>query len=82
MKKTLPMSICALVVVLVGADPASAQRGAGLTEEQRAHRWALENRLQSIAFVERQVMIPMRDRIRVQADIYRPRDTSKRYPTI
>jgi len=82
MKKTLPMSICALVVVLVGADPASAQRGAGLTEEQRAHRWALENRLQSIAFVERQVMIPMRDGIRVQADIYRPKDTSKRYPTI
>lgn len=45
-------------------------------------RFAIENELQSIATVERKVMVTMRDGIRVAADIYRPKDTSKKYPTI
>ena len=54
----------------------------GLTDEQRAARWATEKELHSIAIVERKVMITMRDGIRIPADIYRPKDTSKRYPAI
>jgi predicted acyl esterase len=53
-----------------------------LTDEEKAARWATENELQSIAIVERKVMISMRDGIRIPADIYRPKDTSRRYPTI
>ena len=79
MRRSASRVICAIALSFVAATPLFAQ---GLTDGEMARRWALENELQSIAIVERQVMIPMRDGIRVQADIYRPKDTSKRYPTI
>ena len=47
-----------------------------------ARRNATENELESIAIIERKVMVPMRDGKRMQADIYRPKDTSKKYPII
>lgn len=71
----------ALALCVLGFIPAVAQRGP-LTPEQRVHRFAVEEELQSVAIVERKVMIPMRDGILIPADIYRPKDTSKRYPTI
>ena len=49
---------------------------------QKAERWRVENELASLAIIERKVMIPMRDGIRIPADIYRPKDTSKKYPAI
>ena len=61
---------------------APAQRGGQLTHDARAERWRVENELASIAVIERKVMIPMRDGIRIAADIYRPKDTSKKYPII
>ena len=48
----------------------------------RERRNAIEAELQSVAVVERKVMVPMRDGKRMQADIYRPKDTSKKYPII
>jgi putative CocE/NonD family hydrolase len=47
-----------------------------------ARRNAVEEELKSIAIVDRKVMVPMRDGKRIQADIYRPRDESKKYPII
>ncbi len=47
-----------------------------------ARRNAAEKELESIAIIERKVMVPMRDGKRMQADIYRPKDTSKKYPII
>jgi uncharacterized protein len=47
-----------------------------------ARRNATEKELESIAIIERKVMVPMRDGKRMQADIYRPKDTSKKYPII
>lgn len=47
-----------------------------------AARHALEKELQSLAVVERKLMVPMRDGKRMAADIYRPKDTSKKYPAI
>src|SRR5690242_9739283 len=52
------------------------------TPEVIARRNALEKELQSIAIVERKVMVPMRDGKRMATDVYRPKDTSKKYPTI
>ncbi|MGD0736698.1 MAG: CocE/NonD family hydrolase [Terracidiphilus sp.] len=46
------------------------------------HRNAVEKELESIAIIERKVMVPMRDGKRMQADIYRPKDESKKYPII
>jgi uncharacterized protein len=47
-----------------------------------AHRNAVEHELESVAIIDRKVMVPMRDGKRMQADIYRPKDESKRYPII
>ena len=47
-----------------------------------AKRIAIENELQSIAIIERKLMIPMRDGTRIATDVYRPKDTSKKYPTV
>jgi len=59
-----------------------AQRGGPLTPEQAARRWAIEKELQSIAVIERKVMMPMRDGVRLATDIYRPKDTARKVPTI
>ena len=47
-----------------------------------ARRNATEKELESVAVVERKVMVPMRDGKRMQADIYRPKDQSRKYPII
>jgi predicted acyl esterase len=47
-----------------------------------AHRNAIESELESVAVIERKVMVTMRDGKRMQADIYRPKDNSKKYPII
>ncbi len=51
-----------------------------MTPEARAQRNAIETELESIAIIDRKVMVPMRDGKRMAADIYRPKDTSKKYP--
>ncbi len=48
----------------------------------KAKRWATENELASLAVVDRKVMLTMRDGTHIPADIYRPKDTSRKYPTI
>jgi len=50
--------------------------------ETIARRNAIENELKSIAVVERKVMVPMRDGKRMAADIYRPKDATKKYPIV
>ena len=74
----------ALAFVLVAAAVASvpAQRGAALTAEQTARRWELENELQSIAVVDRKVMMPMRDGVRLATDIYRPKNATAKVPIV
>jgi uncharacterized protein len=63
---------------------ALAQRGGGLTPDQRATRWEIEKELQSLAIIDRKVMMPMRDGVRLATDIYRPKDSSnsKKVPII
>ena len=61
---------------------ATAQPGRPLTDSARARRWETENELQSLAIVDRKVMISMRDGIHIAADIYHPKDASKKYPAI
>src|SRR5271155_2670260 len=46
------------------------------------HREAVEHELESIAVIERKTFVTMRDGVRLSTDIYRPKDPSKRYPTI
>jgi uncharacterized protein len=48
----------------------------------KAKRDATEKELESVAIIDRKLMVPMRDGKRMAADIYRPKDTSKKYPII
>jgi putative CocE/NonD family hydrolase len=59
-----------------------AQPGAAPNAQVIAARKAAEKELESIAIIDRKVMVPMRDGKRMAADIYRPKDTSKKYPII
>ncbi|HEY2908455.1 MAG TPA: CocE/NonD family hydrolase [Vicinamibacterales bacterium] len=69
-----------LALSAVGAVVRAQQ--SGLTAADKTKRWDVENELQSIAIVERKVMMPMRDGVRLATDIYRPKDASGKVPTI
>jgi putative CocE/NonD family hydrolase len=81
-------SICRTIVVAiatlaaVSASAGAQRRGAPLTTEQIQQRWDLEHELASLAVIERKVMVPMRDGTRLAADVYYPKDGSRKYPTI
>jgi putative CocE/NonD family hydrolase len=45
-------------------------------------RESIEKHLEDVAIIDRKVMVPMTDGVRMAADIYRPKDTSKKYPII
>ena len=45
-------------------------------------REAIERQLEDVAIIDRKVMVPMSDGARMAADIYRPKDISKKYPII
>jgi len=85
-------TFCTLAIVIIafcvfvqlpGIETAYSQGGRPpITPEVLEKRRAIENELQSLAIVERKLMIPMRDGVRIATDVYRPKDTSKKYPTI
>ncbi len=72
----------AVTILLAAASlPVHVSAQATLTGQQRAERIAKEEELQSIAVVERKVMVPMRDGVRLATDIYRPKNAGK-VPTV
>lgn len=70
------------LISVVSIQPSFGQPQPTSTPEMIARRNAIEAELQSIAVVERKVMVPMRDGKRMQADVYRPKDSTKKYPII
>src|SRR5687767_15535093 len=70
------------VIGIVAASHNTAAQGRTPNPQLVAERNATEQALQSIAIIERKVMVPMRDGKRMAADVYRPKDTSRKYPTI
>jgi len=76
--------VIGLVVATIVATGAVtiAQRGAALPADRVAARWSVEKELQSIAVVERKLMMPMRDGVRLATDVYRPKDAAGKVPTI
>jgi putative CocE/NonD family hydrolase len=66
-------------------SPAQVPERQSSTDDIRTQiekRQAIESELESLAIVERKVMIPMRDGKRMAADVYIPKDPSKKYPII
>lgn len=76
----VPVLVCA--AVLIWNAPAQQGRGGKQDKELIAKRNSIEQELESIAVIERKVMVPMRDGKRMAADVYRPKDNSKKYPVI
>jgi len=75
--------IAAGALSLLAAPLVAAQgRGGGLPDSVKARRWDVEHELESVAIVDRKEMIPMRDGVRIAADVYYPKDASKKYPAI
>jgi uncharacterized protein len=69
------------IAVMTAAAGVVAQR-APLTPDQSSQRWKLERELNDIAVVDRKVMMPMRDGIRLATDIYRPKKAAGKVPTV
>ncbi len=82
MHRFVRIAILAAAVGIVTGNPVAAQRPAPLTDSAKDARWATEKELESIAVVDRKVMIAMRDGIHIPADIYRPKDESQKYPIV
>src|SRR2546428_3881500 len=83
MRKNVFLSLILVVAGFVLAIQSVPGQGrGGATPELIARRNSIEDELQSIAIVERKLMVPMRDGKRMATDVYRPKDTSKKYPTI
>src|SRR5579862_531103 len=76
------MSLAILVVSVVSIRALRAQQGAPLTQEQKDQRVQTEKELESVAIIERKVMIPMRDGVRLATDIYRPKNATGPVPII
>ncbi len=75
------ITLAATAAVLIALTATSlAQRGA-MTPELAERRWAAEKELASLAVIDRKVMLPMRDGVRLATDIYRPKGDA-RVPTI
>ncbi|HEX2455939.1 MAG TPA: CocE/NonD family hydrolase [Vicinamibacterales bacterium] len=82
MRRTIrQMSLATAAAVLVAVAMPLAQRGP-LSPDQSAKRWDTEKELQSLAVVDRKVMIPMRDGVRLATDVYRPKNASGKVATI
>src|SRR5206468_5729525 len=69
--------LCAAATVIV-----RAQQQGTLTAAERTRRIEIENELQALAVVERKVMMPMPDGVRLATDIYRPKNAAGKVPTI
>jgi putative CocE/NonD family hydrolase len=80
MKKRLVVAL--VLAVSAASSVIVAQRGQTMTPEQAQRRLDLENELRSIAIVERKVMMPMRDGVKLATDIYRPKNASGKVGTV
>src|SRR6185437_12846279 len=86
MRLTGLLSSVALLVSCLLHVSSPAQRRQNLTPEEREKliekRNGIEQELESVAIIDRKVMVPMRDGKRMAADVYRPKDTSQKVPII
>src|SRR5258706_12248459 len=71
-----------LVAVTIATAFPQAQQGGGLSAADKQRRIDTEAELQSLAIVERKVMMPMPDGVRLATDIYRPKNATSKVPVI
>ena len=74
--------VATLIAIASSAPVVRAQQGGTLSAADKQRRIDMESELQSIAVVERKVMMPMPDGVRLATDIYRPKNAAGKVPTI
>jgi uncharacterized protein len=83
MQRTVrPILVAFLVASVAAAAGVRAQQVSGLSAIEKQRRWDLENELQKIAVVDRKVLLPMPDGVRLATDIYRPKNSGVKVPTV
>ena len=75
------LTLALLIAIVVATALVRAQQGT-LSAADKQRRLDMENELQSIAVVERKVMMPMPDGVRLATDIYRPKNAGAKVPVI
>jgi putative CocE/NonD family hydrolase len=82
------MRLLAITAIFLSIAPLAFAQGPRpqlAPEETKAlieKREAIEKQLEDVAIIDRKVMVPMSDGARMAADIYRPKDASRKYPII
>src|SRR5689334_23974143 len=80
------MSIRGIAIFLVTLAITPMLRAQGprraLSADEAQQRVNIEKQLEDVAVIDRKVMVKMRDGKLMAADIYRPKDASKKYPVI
>ena len=77
-----PFVLVAVVTMLCASAVLNAQPAAGLSPAEKQRRLDIEKELQSIAVVDRKVMLPMPDGVRLATDVYRPKNAAGKVPVI
>jgi putative CocE/NonD family hydrolase len=72
-RRTVLAAAAALVLVFTSVSFGQNRPTTPSDAELRERRNAVESELDSLAVIDRKVMVPMRDGLRMQADIYRPK---------
>ncbi len=80
--RSLALLATGFILVTSMARPVIAQGRGQANPELIARREQMEKELESIAVVDRKLMIPMRDGVRLATDVYRPKNASGSVPTI
>jgi putative CocE/NonD family hydrolase len=68
--------------VTVCAGLLHAQQGGTLSAAERQRRWDTERELEHLAIIDRKVLMPMPDGVRLATDIYRPKNASGKVPIV
>jgi predicted acyl esterase len=74
--------ILALAAIAAAPTLAAQPPRPPLDSAAREQRYKTEQELESLAVIDRRVMIPMRDGTRLMTDIYRPKDATGKVPAI
>jgi putative CocE/NonD family hydrolase len=77
------LEVAAALALLAALSAANASaQPAPLSAADKQKRIDTEKELQSLAIVERKVLIPMRDGVRLATDVYRPKNATGKVPII
>ncbi len=82
MRTSLQHFILAMTFSTILSSAAFAQARAPIDTALVAKRERIEKELEDVAIIERKVMVPMRDGVRMAADVYRPKNPKGPVPII